>query len=156
MDDKMQLQRMALEEAGMGNWQNLTGNVPVTEKGAVFGSLSHVDPEEPRLGTQWTAKGQNSSTSSVNSSQTVQMQSMPACDPAKFGRRVSTSSRCIRLCQRPRPREGSRSITNRVKYCSVQRDVQKSEHGDGVEPGFERLAYSVELSTIFFRKIPNL
>jgi hypothetical protein len=37
MNDKMQLQRMAFEEAGMGGtWGNLTGNVPVTEKGVVF------------------------------------------------------------------------------------------------------------------------
>ena len=54
MDDKMQLQRMAFEEAGMGQWTKLTESVPVTEPGQVFGGLRHVDPEQPRLGVKWT------------------------------------------------------------------------------------------------------
>lgn len=54
MDDKMQLQRMAFEEAGMGNWSKLSSNVPVTEKDQVFGGLRHVDPDQPRLGERWT------------------------------------------------------------------------------------------------------
>ena len=94
MDDKMQLQRMAFEEAGMGgSWSNLTGAVPVTGKGAVFGSLSHVDPEEPRLGTHWTVKEQHSSASTLNGGgQHVQMQSMPAYDPANLGQGMSQQS----------------------------------------------------------------
>ena len=55
MDDKIQIQRMAFEEAGMGTWENLSGNVPVTTKGDVFGSLEHVDPKHPRLGERWTS-----------------------------------------------------------------------------------------------------
>lgn len=55
MDDKMQVQRMAFEEAGMGSWSKLSGNVPVTERGQVFGGLGHVDPDQPRLGEKWTS-----------------------------------------------------------------------------------------------------
>lgn len=60
MDDKMQVQRMAFEEAGMGGtWTNLTGSVPVTQsKDALFGDLHHVDFAAPRLGKQWTDKHQ--------------------------------------------------------------------------------------------------
>lgn len=51
----MQIQRMAFEEAGMGEWENLTGNVPVTKGQEVFGGLGHVDRDEPRLGEKWTS-----------------------------------------------------------------------------------------------------
>jgi hypothetical protein len=57
MDDKMQVQRMMFEEAGMGGvWTNLDGAVPVTENKDVFGDLHHVDPRQPRLGRQWSTK----------------------------------------------------------------------------------------------------
>lgn len=56
MDDKMQVQRMAFEEAGMGGtWTNLDGSVPVTQGRDVFGDLSDVDFNAPRLGKQWIA-----------------------------------------------------------------------------------------------------
>lgn len=58
MDDKMQVQRMMFEEAGMGGvWTNLDGTIPITEGKAVFADLHHVDPQNPRLGRQWTGKG---------------------------------------------------------------------------------------------------
>ncbi len=58
MDDKMQIQRMAFEEAGMGGtWINLNGSVPVTqERDVVFGDLRDVDFDAPRLGSKWTRK----------------------------------------------------------------------------------------------------
>lgn len=50
MDDKLQVQRMAFEGAGMGGeWRNLSGNVPVTAAGdEKFAGLEHVDPQRPR------------------------------------------------------------------------------------------------------------
>lgn len=57
MGDKMQVQRMMFEEAGMGGvWTNLDGAIPVTENKDVFADLHHVDPRHPRLGRQWTGK----------------------------------------------------------------------------------------------------
>lgn len=57
LDDKMQVQRMMFEEAGMGGvWTNLDGAIPVTESKDVFADLHHVDPRHPRLGRQWTGK----------------------------------------------------------------------------------------------------
>lgn len=52
LDDKLQVQRMMFEEAGMGGkWTNLDGNVPVTEaRDVIFGGLEGVDFKEPRLG----------------------------------------------------------------------------------------------------------
>ncbi|EXJ72608.1 uncharacterized protein A1O5_03754 [Cladophialophora psammophila CBS 110553] len=54
MDDKMQVQRMAFEGAGMGGaWTNLDRSVPVTmKKDVVFGDLGGVDFGAPRLGHQ--------------------------------------------------------------------------------------------------------
>ena len=53
MDDKLQVQRMAFEGAGMGGeWQNLNGMVPVTSCNETFAGLEHVDPEKPR----WKAR----------------------------------------------------------------------------------------------------
>jgi hypothetical protein len=50
MDDKLQVQRMAFEGAGMGGeWRNLSGMVPVTAGEEEFAGLEHVDPEKPRL-----------------------------------------------------------------------------------------------------------
>lgn len=49
MDDKLQVQRMAFEGAGMGGeWQNLSGTVPYTAGNPEFAGLEHVDPEKPR------------------------------------------------------------------------------------------------------------
>ncbi|KEF60128.1 uncharacterized protein A1O9_04978 [Exophiala aquamarina CBS 119918] len=59
MDEKMQVQRMMFEEAGMGGtWTNLAGAVPVTQTKEVFAALRHVDPAHPRLGRQWTRLGE--------------------------------------------------------------------------------------------------
>ncbi|KAI9813762.1 MAG: hypothetical protein M1827_003552 [Pycnora praestabilis] len=52
LDEKLQLQRLAYEEAGMGKWTGGTIAVPVTKKGDLFGLPSSVDPVHPRLGTQ--------------------------------------------------------------------------------------------------------
>ncbi|KZF21368.1 hypothetical protein L228DRAFT_262392 [Xylona heveae TC161] len=50
LDEKLQLQRMAYEEAGMGTWSGGTDVVPVTQMGDVFGMPPGVDPAHPRLG----------------------------------------------------------------------------------------------------------
>jgi hypothetical protein len=51
MDDKLQVQRMAFEEAGMGReWVGLSSMVPTTKKGDAFGDLEGVDFEKLRLG----------------------------------------------------------------------------------------------------------
>ncbi|RVX69850.1 hypothetical protein B0A52_05684 [Exophiala mesophila] len=56
LDDKLQVQRMMFEEAGMGGkWTNLDGHVPVTEaRDVIFGGLEGVDFKEPRLGRSQT------------------------------------------------------------------------------------------------------
>ena len=56
MDDKMQVQRMMFEGAGMGGtWMNLNGAVPFTQSREVFADLYHIDFKQPRLGRQWIA-----------------------------------------------------------------------------------------------------
>ncbi|KAI9832552.1 MAG: hypothetical protein M1819_004342 [Sarea resinae] len=51
LDDKLQLQRLAYEEAGMGVWHGATDAVPVTAHGDRFGLPDGVDPRHPRLRT---------------------------------------------------------------------------------------------------------
>ncbi|ETN39471.1 uncharacterized protein HMPREF1541_05695 [Cyphellophora europaea CBS 101466] len=89
MDDKLQVQRMAFEGAGMGGeWKNLSGMVPVTAKAEEFAGLEHVDPEKPRLGGQWnqSTKATRSSISSLGEvhhhglAKPVQMAAMPVYD----------------------------------------------------------------------------
>jgi hypothetical protein len=94
MDDKLQVQRMAFEGAGMGGeWRNLNGAVPVTAGTAEFGGLEHVDPEQPRLAAEWRKRasaqflqhGRGESESSLEGANqevahgvpTVQMQAVP-------------------------------------------------------------------------------
>ena len=50
LDEKLQLQRLAYEEAGQGQWSGGTDAVPVTTKGQTFGMPKHVDRLHPRLG----------------------------------------------------------------------------------------------------------
>ena len=49
LDDKLQLQRMAYEEAGQGHWSSGESSVPVTEKGDKLGIPEGVDAAHPRL-----------------------------------------------------------------------------------------------------------
>jgi hypothetical protein len=49
LDDKFQLQRMAFEEARMGDWQRLSDIVPVTKYGQLFGGWGAIPPHNPRL-----------------------------------------------------------------------------------------------------------
>lgn len=49
LDDKLQLQRMAYEEAGVGTWSGTTDAVPVTEFGERFGLPAGIDAKHPRL-----------------------------------------------------------------------------------------------------------
>ena len=50
LDDKLQLQRMAYEEVGMGVWRGGCDAVPVTQMGDVFALPEGCDREHPRLG----------------------------------------------------------------------------------------------------------
>ncbi|PLB44482.1 hypothetical protein P170DRAFT_417125 [Aspergillus steynii IBT 23096] len=50
LDDKFQLQRMAFEGCGFGDWEGQTAAVPVTAKGQVFGGWRDVDEKHPFLG----------------------------------------------------------------------------------------------------------
>lgn len=49
LDEKLQLQRLAYEEAGMGTWSGGTSFVPVTKFGETFGMPPDVDPDHPRI-----------------------------------------------------------------------------------------------------------
>ena len=50
LDEKLQLQRLAYEEAGQGRWSGGTNAVPVTAMGDKFGMPGGVDKAHPRLG----------------------------------------------------------------------------------------------------------
>lgn len=49
LDGKLQLQRMAFEEAGMGTWSGGAAAVPITKPGEKFGIPLDTDPDHPRL-----------------------------------------------------------------------------------------------------------
>ena len=49
VDNKLQLQRLAYEEAGQGQWRGGTDSVPVTRKGDKLGMPGNVDGKNPRL-----------------------------------------------------------------------------------------------------------
>ncbi|KAL9131417.1 MAG: hypothetical protein Q9217_000631 [Psora testacea] len=49
VDEKLQLQRLAYEEAGQGQWRGGTNAVPVTAPGDAFGIPMPVDKRHPRL-----------------------------------------------------------------------------------------------------------
>ena len=49
LDEQLQLQRLAYEEAGQGHWSGCAGSVPVTEKDERIGIPSPVDGAHPRL-----------------------------------------------------------------------------------------------------------
>lgn len=49
LDEKLQLHRLAYEEAGQGYWQNCGNSIPVTKEGALLGVPDGVDKNHPRL-----------------------------------------------------------------------------------------------------------
>lgn len=49
LDNKLQLQRLAYEEAGQGQWSGGTDSVPVTRRGDKLGIPETVDGKHPRL-----------------------------------------------------------------------------------------------------------
>ncbi|KAI9845904.1 MAG: hypothetical protein M1837_004440 [Sclerophora amabilis] len=49
LDEKLQLQRLAYDEAGLGIWSGVTSVVPTTGHGERIGLPTDVDPERPRL-----------------------------------------------------------------------------------------------------------
>lgn len=53
LDNKLQLQRLAYEEAGQGQWRGGTDSVPVTERGDRIGMPRTVDGKHPRLSRVW-------------------------------------------------------------------------------------------------------
>jgi hypothetical protein len=48
-DESLQLHRLAQELAGYGDWENCTGDYPVTEYGQKLGLISIEDPSHPKL-----------------------------------------------------------------------------------------------------------
>lgn len=52
LDEKLQMQRLAYEEAGQGQWSGGADAVPVTSKGDMLGVPVHVDRLHPRLGNR--------------------------------------------------------------------------------------------------------
>ena len=53
LDDKLQLQRLAYEEAGQGHWSGGTDSVPVTRQGDKLGVPETVDYRHPRFSRVW-------------------------------------------------------------------------------------------------------
>ena len=49
LDEKLQLQRLAYEEAGQGHWDGCSGSVPVMKKDDRIGVPKHVNDLHPRL-----------------------------------------------------------------------------------------------------------
>ena len=49
LDEKLQLQRLAYEEAGQGRWSGCAGSVPVMKEDDRIGVPKHVDKMHPRL-----------------------------------------------------------------------------------------------------------
>jgi len=58
LDEKLQLQRMAYEEAGIGTWSGTTDAVPVTKYGEMLGLPSGIDAKHPRLGVRTSGKSE--------------------------------------------------------------------------------------------------
>ena len=57
LDNKLQLQRLAYEEAGQGHWSGGTDSVPVTRRGDKLGVPKTVDDKHPRLSRVWEQSG---------------------------------------------------------------------------------------------------
>lgn len=49
LDEKLQLHRLAYEEAGQGYWENCGNSIPVTKEGELLGVPEGVDKDHPRL-----------------------------------------------------------------------------------------------------------
>ena len=58
LDEKLQLQRLAYEEAGQGNWSGCAGSVPVMKKSDRIGVPNCVDEMHPRLSQRSGQHGQ--------------------------------------------------------------------------------------------------
>ena len=58
LDEKLQLQRLAYEEAGQGDWSGCAGSVPVMKNGVRIGVPKHVDEMHPRLSQRSGQPGQ--------------------------------------------------------------------------------------------------
>ena len=57
LDNKLQLQRLAYEEAGQGHWSGGTDSVPVTRRGDKLGVPKTADDKHPRLSRVWEQSG---------------------------------------------------------------------------------------------------
>ena len=49
LDEKLQLHRLAYEEAGQGYWENCGNSIPITKEGELLGVPEGVDKDHPRL-----------------------------------------------------------------------------------------------------------
>ena len=52
LDEKLQLHRLAYEEAGQGHWTDCDGSVPITKEGDRIGIPEGIDTDHPRLSTR--------------------------------------------------------------------------------------------------------
>ncbi len=59
LDAKLQLQRLAYEEAGQGQWRGGTDSVPVTRRGDKLGMPKTVNGKHPRLSRVWRQSDSN-------------------------------------------------------------------------------------------------
>lgn len=81
LHEKLQLQRLAYEEAGMGTWSGGTSFVPVTKFGETFGMPPDVDPDHPRFGGR-KESGSHVGVSSVHKTESgEELQLLPGLDP---------------------------------------------------------------------------
>lgn len=65
VDEQLQLQRMAYEEAGMGTWSGGAAPVPITRFGEKFGIPPDTDPDHPRLRDRMEVTGSGEETESA-------------------------------------------------------------------------------------------
>lgn len=49
-NETLQLQRLAHEEIGFGNWSRTTSSIPIIETGDILAILDISDPDHPKLG----------------------------------------------------------------------------------------------------------
>lgn len=93
----LQLQRMAHEELGLGDWTGCTGSsvIPVTEKGQLLGVHDSTDLKHPRLAHPaiLAEKPEQNETSDSCPDHDVQIESMETDDRQDFTRSLENSTK---------------------------------------------------------------
>ena len=60
-NETLQLQRLAHEEIGFGEWTQTTGSIPITETGNTLAILDISDPDHPKLGRSISPEAESES-----------------------------------------------------------------------------------------------